>query len=47
MSNLTSFPNARKPSKKELRRRSNPVVQLWRFIVLNVKMLIMATIGHH
>ena len=47
MSHLTSFPNARKPSDGELRMRSNVFFQLWRFIVLNVKMVIMVTLGHH
>jgi len=47
MNTPISFPNARKPSKGELRRRSNVLIQFWRFIVLNLKMLIMVTIGHH
>ncbi len=47
MSHLTSFPSARKPSAGELRRRSNPFYQFWRFILLNLKMIVMVTLGHH
>lgn len=47
MSNPISFPNARKPSARELSMRSNVLYQFWRFIVLNVKMIIMVTLGHH
>lgn len=47
MINLTTFPNARKPSDRELRARSNVLIQAWRFAVLNVKMIVMVTKGHH
>ena len=47
MSNLTTFPNARKPSARELGMRSNVLYQLWRFVVLNIKMIVMVTLGHH
>mgnify|MGYP006270259419 CR=1 FL=1 len=47
MSHLTTFPEARKPSASELRMRSNVLFQLWRFVILNVKMVIMVTLGHH
>lgn len=47
MSNVTTFPNARKPSPGELRARHNVFIQLWRFAVLNIKMIIMVTKGHH
>ena len=47
MSHVTSFPDARVPSKGELSARSNVFVQAWRFAVLNVKMIMMVTKGHH
>jgi len=27
--------------------RSNVLFQLWRFVILNIKMVIMVTLGHH
>lgn len=47
MSNVTSFPDARKPSQREVRARSNVLVQAWRFAVLNLKMITIVTKGHH
>jgi hypothetical protein len=47
MSNLTTFPDAHLPSDKEVRARSNLLVQFWRFAILNVKMIVMVTKGHH
>lgn len=47
MSNLTTFPDARLPSESELRERRNVVLQLWRFALLNLKMIAMVTKGHH
>lgn len=47
MSHVTSFADVPKPSRRELRRRGNVVVQLWRFAALNAKMLVMVTLGHH
>lgn len=47
MSNVRSFPDAPQPDAKEVKRRSNVVVQGWRFAILNVKMITMVTKGHH
>ena len=47
MSNLTTFPDARLPSDKEVRARRNVLVQFWRFAILNMKMIVMVTKGHH
>jgi len=47
MSHLTTFPNAPQPTAGEIRARKNLVIQLFRFAVLNLKMIIMVTKGHH
>ncbi len=47
MSNVQSFPDAHLPDPKEIKRRSNVVVQGWRFAILNLKMITMVTKGHH
>lgn len=47
MSHLTTFPNAPQPSASEIRARSNLLIQLVRFAVLNLKMIVMVTKGHH
>ena len=47
MSNLTTFPNAPLPTESQLRARKNLFVQVGRFAVLNVKMILMVTKGHH
>ena len=47
MSNVTTFPNARVPSPGEVKLRSNLFIQAWRFAVLNTKMIVMVTKGHH
>lgn len=47
MSNLTTFPGAPQPSEKEVRARTNVLLQGWRFAVLNLKMMAMVRKGHH
>jgi hypothetical protein len=47
MSNVSTFPDARVPSAGEVRARSNLFVQAWRFAILNTKMIVMVTRGHH
>lgn len=47
MSNLTTFSNARMATPAEIRLRKNLVVQFVRFVVLNLKMIVMVTKGHH
>jgi hypothetical protein len=47
MSHITTFPNALLPTDAELRARRNLFIQLGRFAVLNVKMIVMVTKGHH
>jgi mRNA deadenylase 3'-5' endonuclease subunit Ccr4 len=47
MSNLTTFPNAPLPSDAQVRARRNLLIQAARFAVLNVKMMLMVTKGHH
>jgi hypothetical protein len=47
MSNITTFPDAHLPTEGELRARKNVLIQVWRFAILNVKMIVMVTKGHH
>lgn len=47
MTNIATFPDARVPSESEVRARKNLFVQGFRFAVLNVKMIVMVTKGHH
>ncbi|MEY4136775.1 MAG: hypothetical protein RL205_903 [Actinomycetota bacterium] len=47
MSNLMTFPNAPQPTPSEVRARSNLIIQGVRFAVLNLKMIVMVTKGHH
>lgn len=47
MSNPVSFPLAPLPTDSQVRMRSNLIVQAWRFAVLNAKMMVMVTKGHH
>lgn len=47
MSSVQSFPDAPVPDAKEVKRRSNVAVQGWRFAILNLKMIMMVTKGHH
>lgn len=47
MSDITTFPDAQLPDDKQLKDRTNVVLQSWRFAVLNVKMLTMVRKGHH
>jgi hypothetical protein len=47
MSNLTTFPDAQLPTEGQIRARSNLFIQAARFAVLNVKMIMMVTKGHH
>ena len=46
MGNVTTFTDVRVATPAELRARSNVVVQAWRFIVLNWKMVAMVRKGH-
>ena len=47
MSNLTTFSSAPLPTAGQVKARNNLVVQAWRFAVLNTKMILMVTKGHH
>ena len=47
MSNVTTFPNAPLPTERQVRARGNLFIQAARFAVLNVKMIVMVTKGHH
>ena len=47
MSNLTTFPNAPIPTDAQVRARRNLFIQEARFAVLNVKMIVMVSKGHH
>ncbi|MBK9739833.1 MAG: hypothetical protein IPO93_10020 [Actinobacteria bacterium] len=47
MSDLTTFPNAPLPTDAQVRARSNLFIQAARFAVLNIKMIVMVTKGHH
>jgi hypothetical protein len=47
MSDVTAFPNAMLPSEKEVRARTNVLLQAWRFAALNLKMMAMVRKGHH
>lgn len=47
MTNVTTFPNAPLPTERQVRARSNLFIQAARFAVLNVKMIVMVTKGHH
>ncbi len=42
-----SIANAPLPTKQTLRRRKSPIVQVWRFAALNLRMLTMITKGSH
>ncbi|MEI2784327.1 MAG: hypothetical protein V9E82_01295 [Candidatus Nanopelagicales bacterium] len=43
----TTFPQAPQPSAKELKARTSVVRQAWRFAILNTKMILMVSKGHH
>lgn len=47
MSDVVTFTNSQAPTKKELKARTNVLVQLIRFVSLNLRMLKMITKGHH
>ncbi|CAB4991808.1 unannotated protein [freshwater metagenome] len=47
MSSISTFSDARIPTAGEVRARRNLFIQGWRFAVLNVKMIVMVTRGHH
>ena len=47
MSNVVTFTHAQTPAKRELSARTNLIYQLWRFLVLNIKMLKMVAKAHH
>ena len=42
-----SIASAPLPTEQTLRRRRNPVFQVWRFAALNLRMLTMITKGSH
>lgn len=44
---VTTFDDARLPSDRQLRARTNLLVQAWKFMVLNLKMMAMVRKGHH
>lgn len=44
---VTDFPDAVRPTRRQVRSRGNVLIQVWRFLVLNLKMLAMARKGHH
>jgi len=47
MNEVTTFPNAPQPTAAELRARKNVFVQLYKFALLNFKMIVMVQKGHH
>lgn len=47
MSNVKAFPDARVATPGEMRARTNLVIQVFRFVVLNLKMIAMVSKGHH
>jgi hypothetical protein len=47
MSNLTTFPDAPLPTDGQVRAGGHLVIQFARFAVLNFKMIVMVTKGHH
>jgi hypothetical protein len=47
MTNITTFPDAHLPTEAQVRARRNVAIQAWRFAVLNLKMIMMVTKGHH
>ncbi|MCF8558254.1 MAG: hypothetical protein K9G28_12010 [Candidatus Nanopelagicales bacterium] len=47
MTELKSFDEAMVPTRAEVRARTNLLVQAWRFVVLNLKMVAMVRKGEH
>ena len=47
MSYVTTFSQDLVAPKSQIRARNNVLIQLWRFAVLNIKMIVMVTKGHH
>lgn len=47
MGKVTTFDAAPLPTSRDVRARTNLIVQVWRFIVLNMKMMAMVGKGHH
>ena len=47
MSNVITFTGARGATPGEVRARRHLIVPAWRFAILNVKMIVMVTKGHH
>jgi|Laugresbdmm110sn_1035088.scaffolds.fasta_scaffold51513_3 hypothetical protein len=47
MSDVVTFTNSQVPTKSELKARANVLVQLFRFVSLNIRMLKMISKGHH
>jgi hypothetical protein len=47
MSDVVSFTHSQVPTEKEINARTNLLVQLIRFVSLNLRMLKMISKGHH
>ncbi len=47
MTDIMTFPSAPQPSPAELKARTSVPRQMWRFALLNVKMMAMVRKGHH
>lgn len=47
MSDVTTFDSAPLPTESQRRARTNLIVQAWKFVVLNLKMMAMVRKGHH
>ena len=47
MSDVVTFTQSQVPTDKEIKARTNLLVQLIRFVSLNLRMLKMITKGHH
>lgn len=47
MNNVTTFPEAPQPTQEQLKARTSVPRQVWRFALLNVKMMVMVRKGHH
>lgn len=47
MSDVTTFPSAPRPTAEQLKARTSMPRQIWRFALLNIKMMAMVRKGHH
>jgi hypothetical protein len=47
MSDVVTFTNSQAPTEREVKARTNVLVQLIRFVSLNLRMLRMISKGHH